>query len=701
MGHFSTRCVRRWCAGALLGCAIPTAMSEEVDAPEVEVTGHYETGIGTTDAASAGSVTAKRIETRPLLRPGELIELVPGMIVTQHSGGGKANQYFLRGYNLDHGTDFALTLDGMPVNMPTHGHGQGYADINFMIPELISGVDFRKGPYFSSEGDFSTAGAAHMRYFERLPQTLGLLSVGTDGYGRMVAAASPKAGAGTLLLGFEALTYDGPWVNEEDLRKFNVVMRYSQGDAANGFNVTLMGYDSDWTATDQIPERAVESGEIDRFGTLDPTDGGETSRFSLSGNVRHALGGGQAQLDAYVIRYSLDLWSNFTYALDDPLNGAPNGDQFKQVDRRTVYGMHPRYAWSSKFGSAESTNTAGVQMRYDDIRRVALHSTADRDIVSTTREDSVDQLSGGIYFENATQWLPWLRSIAGVRADWYRFDVDSSIEANSGKETDSIVSPKLGLVFGPWARTEYFINAGYGFHSNDARGTVISVDPKTLDPADPVDPLVRTKGAELGVRTEIVPGLQSSLALWYLKQDSELLFVGDAGTTEASRPSRRVGIEWINYYRPLSWLLIDAELAFTRARFSDDDPAGDYIPGAMERMAQVGITVENLGRWFGSMQLRYLGARPLIEDNSVRSESTTITNARVGYKLTKNLRVHLDVLNLFGSKDQDIAYFYASCLPSELGSAPCPTAAPRDGIEDVHFHPVEPRQFRLTVVGTF
>jgi len=230
---------------------------------------------------------------------------------------------------------------------------------------------------------------------------------------------------------------------------------------------------------------------------------------------------------------------------------------------------------------------------------------------------------------------------------------------------------------------------------------VIAVDPKTLDPADPVDPLVRTRGAELGVRTEIIPKLQSSLSLWMLKQDSELLFVGDAGTTEASRPSKREGIEWINYYRPLPWLLIDAELAFTRARFDDDDPAGDRIPGALERMAQVGITVEDLGRWFGSIQMRYLGSRPLIEDNSVRSDSTTITNARVGYKFTNKVRVQLDVLNLFGSKDSDIAYFYASCLPSELGSAACPAAAPRDGVEDIHFHPVEPRQFRLTLIGTF
>ncbi|MCW5620024.1 MAG: TonB-dependent receptor, partial [Burkholderiales bacterium] len=547
----------------------------------------------------------------------------------------------------------------------------------------------------------ASAGAAHLGYFERLPETLGLITVGTDGYGRLVAAASPQAGAGHLLLGFEALTYDGPWKEDQDLRKFNGVLRYSQGNSASGFNVTLMGYDSDWTSTDQIARRAVDSGEIGRFGTLDPTDGGETSRFSLSFNGRRPFGSGQAQLDAYVIRYALDLWSNFTYALDDPLNDAPNGDQFKQVDRRTVYGMHPRYAWSSKLGNVEMTNTIGLQVRYDDIKRVALHSTAARQILSTTREDSVDELATGIYAENAMQWTSWLRSIVGVRADYYRFDVDSSIPENSGKENDAIVSPKLGLIFGPWAKTEYFVNAGYGFHSNDARGTVITLDPKELTAVDPVDPLVRTKGAELGVRTEIIPNLQSSLALWMLKQDSELLFVGDAGTTEASRPSKRSGIEWINYYRPLPWLLIDAELAFTRARFSDSDPAGNRIPGALERMAQVGVTVEDLGNWYGSVQVRYFGSRPLIEDNSMRADSTTITNMRLGYRFNKKLRLQLDVLNLFDSDDNDIEYFYASCLRSELGSAACPSVGPRDGIEDIHFHPVEPRQFRLTLIARF
>jgi outer membrane receptor protein involved in Fe transport len=399
------------------------------------------------------------------------------------------------------------------------------------------------------------------------------------------------------------------------------------------------------------------------------------------------LGTGQGRLDAYVIRYELDLWSNFTYFLDDPVNG----DQFQQSDRRTVYGINPSYAWPMKLGALEMTNTIGLQTRYDDIGRVALYSTRARGILSTTREDSVRESSIGVYAENATQWTKWLRSVVGLRGDFYNFDVDSSIAANSGSKDDSMVSPKLALIFGPWSKTEFFVNGGYGFHSNDARGTTITLDPKTLLPAEPVDPLVRTKGAEVGARTEIIKGLQSSLALWMLKQDSELLFVGDAGTTEASRPSKREGIEWINYYRPLPWLLVDAEFAWTKARFEDDDPVGDRIPGALEQMAQVGVTIEDLNRWTAALQLRYFGPRPLIEDNSVRSESTTVANLRVGYALTKNLRLQLDVLNLFDSDDDDITYFYESFIPA-IDAAP---------VEDKHLHPVESRQFRFSVIAYF
>ncbi|MCU0650166.1 MAG: TonB-dependent receptor, partial [Gemmatimonadaceae bacterium] len=409
-------------------------------------------------------------------------------------------------------------------------------------------------------------------------------------------------------------------------------------------------------------------------------------------------GPGTLRVDSYLINYGLDLWSNFTYFAANPTTG----DQFQQTDRRTVYGFNPSYAVVTPMFGLDTVTTIGVQSRYDDIRRVALYDSQARTITGTTREDAVRQMSVGLYLQNSAQWTSWFRTLAGARVDHYRFDVNSNVALNSGKRTDTLASPKLSLIFGPWAKTEYFVNAGYGFHSNDARGTVIRVDPRDINTlVDRVKPLVRTRGAELGVRTEIIPGVQSSLALWGLKQDSELLFVGDAGTTEASFPSQRRGVEWINYMRPVDWMLIDAELAVTRARFKDN-PAGDRIPGAVERVATLGVTIDGFGPWYGALQVRHFGPRPLVEDNSVRSQGTTIANLRLGYTIEKHLRLHVDVLNLFGSRRDDITYFYGSCLRNEVGVVPeCPGTGGGDGVNDRHFHPVEPRQLRVSIVGRF
>jgi hypothetical protein len=383
----------------------------DITTPEVEVIGHYETGIGTSDAASQGAVTHKLIQDRPILRPGEALEFVPGLIVTQHSGDGKANQYFLRGYNLDHGTDFAVSVEGMPVNMPTHAHGQGYADVNFMIPELISRIDFFKGPYFADKGDFASAGAADVHYFDKLPANLAQITVGPYEYGRAVVAASPQVGDGNLLIGVEAQHNNGPWDLPANFRKYNGVLSYNEGDAANGFRVTGMAYAGQWYSTDQIPQRAVYSGQIDEFGAIDKTDGGETSRYSLSFQGRKKLdswGGGGLQFDAYVISYALDLWSNFTFFLDDQTNG----DQFQQSDRRNVYGGSASYAVPHKLAGAESTSRIGLQTRYDDISRVALYHNVAREVIGITRQDSVGEWGTGI------SWTTPLSGHPGSAASW-------------------------------------------------------------------------------------------------------------------------------------------------------------------------------------------------------------------------------------------------------------------------------------------
>jgi outer membrane receptor protein involved in Fe transport len=448
-----------------------------------------------------------------------------------------------------------------------------------------------------------------------------------------------------------------------------------------------MAYKADWNSTDQIPRRAVDEGLIGRFGAIDPSDGGRSSRYSLSGEWRSLEGETSRALSVYAIKSRLNLFSNFTFFLDDPVNG----DQFEQAESRVTLGGQASQTRSGRLGERLVLNTLGLQLRRDRIDPVALYSTLARERLSTTREDRVTVESAGPYFSNTIEWTRWLRTVAGLRADFYRFDVDSNLPENSGTRRDSIVSPKVSAIFGPWAKTEYFLNWGRGFHSNDARGTTIAVDPKTGDPAAQVSPLVRTSGYEAGLRSQRIRNVTTSLALWELKQDSELLFVGDAGTTEPSRPSKRTGLEWLVQWLPKPWIALDLTAAFTRARFTDADPVGDRIPGAPESVASAGVTVDSPNGGFGSLRWRYFGARPLIEDNSVRSQSTSLVNARVGYAVAKQVRAYVDVFNLFDRKASDIDYFYASRLQGE----------PAAGVSDVHFHPVEPRALRATLALTY
>jgi outer membrane receptor protein involved in Fe transport len=652
----------------------------------VQVTGHYNNAVGTSDAASQGSITADLIAARPAMRTAELLEFVPGMIVTQHSGDGKASQYFLRGFNLDHGTDFATHVDGMPVNMRTHAHGQGYTDLNFLIPELVQRIDYKKGPYFADEGDFASAGAAHIRLADHLPQALASVALGESGYRRALLADALPAGRGTLLYGAEALANDGPWDLPQRVRKYNGMLRYSQGGHGDGFSITGMAFSNRWQSTDQIPLRAVQSGLIGRFGNIDPTDGGESSRYSLSYAQRMRTESGVLEFDAYALRSTLVLTSNFTYYLDNPADG----DQHSQRERRNAAGANLAQSWHTAIGGMDMQNRVGLQIRYDRMAPVGIYDTKGATTTGIVREDGVRESSVGLYGENTTQWQPWLRSMAGLRCDAYRFNVASSAAGNSGKTGAHIVSPKLSLVFGPWRHTEYFVNAGKGFHSNDARGTVQTRLPDG-SPTDPVTPLVATRGSEIGLRSEIVPGLQSSLALWRLAIDSELLFIGDAGVTEATRPSRRHGIEWNNHYVANAWLLFDLDVAASRAHYADASPEGDRIPGALNRVLSFGATLRNAGPWSGSIQLRHFGPRPLVEDGAIKSAATTLAYARAGYQLEKRTSVTLDIFNLFDKKASDIDYYYRSRLPGE----------PAEGVDDIHFHPVERRSFRVTLAHRF
>ena len=679
-------CTRGCVAALVLPWTAAIAGGQQTLEP-VQIIGNVIKLIGAADSASEGTVTQQQIATRPWLRPAEVLETVPGLIVTQHTGDGKANQYFLRGFNLDHGTDFATHVLGIPVNLPTHAHGQGYTDVNFLIPELISTLRYRKGPYSVQQGDFGAAGSASIDYVRSLGASLGEVGFGERGFRRLLAAASPQVGAGHLLLAGETYRNDGPWDVPQDFRKNNGVLRYSQGSERQGFDVTLLAYDAKWNSTDQVALRAIDSGLIDRFGTLDATTGGETSRYSLSGQWATRDADTATRASAYAVRYRLDLFSNFTYFLDNP----QDGDQFEQRDRRNYFGGALRRTWFVDWGGRAVELTAGALLRQDDIDEVGLYLTSARQRLETIRVDEVMQRSVAAYGEASVQWTPWLRTILGLRFDDYRFDVSSDTPANSGKATDSIVTPKFQAVINPFVNTELYAAYGEGFHSNDARGATIRVNPDPRDdgfgqPVEPVSPLVRAKGSELGLRGAWVPDLQVALALWRLELDSELLFVGDAGTTEASRPSRRQGFEWANYWTPRRGLIVDADFAWSKARFTDSAPEGDRIPGAIERTASLGVAFDDAGPLFGGLRLRYFGPRPLVEDNSVRSESSTLVNARGGWRIGKKLELVLDVLNLFGAEVNDIEYYYESQLRGE--SQP---------VADRHLHPAEPRTVRLAL----
>lgn len=642
--------------------------------------------IGSADSANEGTVLKQQLDLRTVYRPGELLETVPGLVVTQHSGEGKANQYFLRGFNLDHGTDLRITVDGMLVNQRSHGHGQGWSDTNFLIPELISSVQYMKGPYCAGQGDFSSAGAVSLGYVNTLPKGIASYGLGEQGFMRGLVAKSRKAGGGNILYALELLTKDGPWIKHEDFKKFNAVLRYSQDNGPTKFNVTAMGYGGKWNSTDQIPLRAVASGLIPRLGAVDPSDGGKSHRFSLSGALEHAGRFGKTQLNLYTLHTSTALFSNFTYFLDDPVNG----DQFSQFDKRFQSAMNLSQAWVNKIGSFEVENTAGVQFQNDIIDN-GLLSTKQRQTLSTTRKDHINQNSIGIYYQNGVQWLEKFRSVAGVRSDFFWFDVNSNISVNSGNRYDSITNPKLSLIFGPWQQTEFYFNYGGGFHSNDARGTTSTIDPKSGDPIQPVNPLVRSTGYEVGARTAIIPGLQASFALFRLDMASELLFVGDAGTTEPTRPSKREGFEVALFYKPNDWLTVDVDYALARARFSGSDPAGNHIPGAIRGVGKLAVTVDDVGPFFGNLQIRYFGKRPLIEDNSVQSDHIVTLNGQIGYKISKNVRMTLQGFNLLNTHAHTIDYYYTSRLPGE----------PAAGVSDVHFHPIENRSLRVSWIANF
>ena len=720
----------------------------------ISVQGREDDLVGVADSATQGTVGAKEIDDRPILRSGEILEAVPGLIITQHAGGGKANQYFLRGFNLDHGTDFAVFLDGMPLNLPSHAHGEGYADMNTVIPEFVQRVNYEKGPYYADVGNYGSAGSAHLEFFQTLPRNFLQVEGGMYGFGRLVFGISRKLGSGTLLYGGEAYHEDGPWVHPDNYYKFNGLVTYSRGADADGFSITARAYRGTWHSSDQIPVTAVPL--VGYFGALNPTDGGESQRYSLQGEWHRQRENSETKITAYGFYYDLNLFSDFTYFLNDP----DKGDQFEQQDRRWVAGLDAHHAIFSQWFGRKVENTFGFQVRNDWVHN-GLYRTHDRmradgiDVVACytnpipecgpdgtidgnyptlPADTDLNRFSDtmvGFYAENKIQWSDKFRSVLAFRGDEAVYNVTSLTPpyvaaelpgspvvdfaaANSGTATKFLPSPKGTAVLGPWSKTEFYVQGGFSFHSNDARGATQRIEPISPDnpfPAasSPIPALVQTKGAEIGVRTAAVPHLQSTLSLWYLYSHSELQQDGDTGETVASAsPSNRYGIEWANYYNPTEHLILDLDIADSRARFTEIDPddaaytnvsgapypvqgpGGKLVPEAVRVVISSGVTLHDYKGFTSTLRVRYFGPRDLTSDGINRSTSTFLLNMGLGYKFNKQWRIAADLLNLTNHRNDDITYAYVSRIT--------PTGAP--AFTNV-FHPAEPFQVRFQLVRTF
>lgn len=655
------------------------------------------TGVSNMGAASAGDVGQAELASQPLLRPGALLENVPGLIVTQHSGEGKANQYFLRAFNLDHGTDLATEVDDMPINFPTHGHGQGYTDLNFLIPELAADLHYKKGPYYADEGDFATAGTVRIGLVNDLPASV-TAGFGQDGYRRGLLGGSTPLAGGTLLGAAEVYHNDGPFDVPDDYNRLNGVLRYHRGSTMDYWTLTAMAYSGRWTSTDQVPQHAIDEGVIGRFGSLAPTDGGISNRSSLSYSRVRTTDEDQVQVSAYVIRYRLDLYSTFTYYLKDPVHG----DQMLQRDDRVVYGFKASKSWFPTLAGFPMSNVIGFQTRIDDIKDVGIFPSEQRRPIGTLQDAAVLESNGALYAESTVQWADHLRTTVGLREDAFDFDVkdklvntdgscnlaSDSLGCNTGNKRASIFNPKLGVVLGPWAGTTYFVNVAGGYHSNDARGVTRSGE----DPNTPsVTPLTRATAAEIGLATTIVPNLSTTLDVFLLKLKSELVFSGDAGDTSPSGSTTRTGIELGSSYRINPWLTAQLHGAFTRARFDADAPADDlgcgnadpahpcaspvnivgrYVPNSPTNVIDAGFTAERESGWFGAIKARHFGEAPLVEDNSVKSPAYTTVDLQIGYRKPGQWLAAVDLFNIANVKWNDIEYYYASRLKNEAFATP-------------------------------
>jgi hypothetical protein len=688
--------------------------------------------LGQAETASQGSVTQKEVELRPIYRPGQLLETTPGLVVTAHSGEGKANQYLVRGFNLDHGTDIANFIDDMPINRPTNAHGQGYSDVNFFIPEVAAGLDFTKGPYYASVGDFGSVASTHVKLANEIPNQIAVEG-GTLGTYNAFLGGTQKFSEDDRLLG--AVYYgrlNGPWDHPDNFRKYTGILRYSHGAAGEGWNVTGMYMKNDGSFTTDQPQRAIDRGLISRWGTLDPSDGNSSERASLSAHWAEPVGENwKLAASGYFIHARMTLWNDFTHFVDDPVNG----DQEQQDEVRDTSGGQGAATWEQQYGPVQNQTVFGIQGRHDELYVDKRHTvqrtpldycsqltdsslgagpdapapatlaqlrndpryTVTPAAMRACTADQVRLTDLGFYVQDTARWTPWLRTVVGLREEYYLASDHSLISNFSGSASQALFQPKGSLIVGPYHQTEVYFSAGRGFHSDDVRGVFGTVPLEGIPGLAGKTPLLEpSTGYEVGVRTNVIPRMQVQVALFQEDFQSELAYDADAGEDSASAPSRRQGVEFSAQYRPFRWLELNTDLAFSKARYTDNLALygldGPFIANAPSFIGSFGVLLDNLGPWYGGLQWRDLGAYPISDGNQTpQDKGYSEINIDLGYKISDHLKVQATAFNLFNTKANAAAYHYAARLSGE----------PVDGVEDYQVHPIEPLSGNFKVTWLF
>lgn len=632
-------------------------------------------------ASSQQFIPDKEIVLQPQGRPAQVLRLIPGFAAVEHSGGaGKADQYFLRGFDADHGTDVAFFLDGMPINLRTHAHGQGYTDLNLIIPETIEGVEAHKGSYLPEYGDFTTAGAVNFKTRDVIKEGIVQSAGGEYSTQRHLLMFSPTRERVRTVLAAEGYYTNGPYRNDNQYYRTNVMGKVTTNlTGRDELSVQATFLNSKWDGSGEIPLRAVTTGLLDRFGAINPYEGGNTLRTTAHANYHYdTTSGGEAFVNAYGQYSRLDLFTDFTLFLNDPTN--VRGDGFAQLDRRAVYGGEIGYKQRVEFLGIPAIGTAGFQVRVDDAH-VKLGTQTLRKSTGAIIDSDVLSLSYSPFVKAEVQPLSWARFAGGVRGEVFAFDVRNRciacVERPSGERSSGIVLPKMSMILGPWARTEWFVNYGEGFHSNDARSAVQAGSA----------PLSRARTYEAGLRSRPwgQEGLEFLVTAWRVDLQSELVFAGDQGTTHARGPSRRQGVEVAVRGQVWGPLSVNGSFTWTHAEFRH----GGAIPLAPKHTAYGAAMLQWPEGLTSQLQATYLGVRPLLEDRSLKSPSWIVFDWSQRYRLPITLphgrvEVFYFVQNLFDTDWEQAIFAFTSRLRQEPA-----------GVTDIHFVPGNPR----TVLG--